>query len=77
MVAATPTSRTKEDSGNKGTIHQDCNITAAPSLTVGYTGNARTNRSKIGQKWAALTLTAVQGVQHSKGTPAPIATGSI
>ena len=29
---------------------------------VVYTGNARTNRSKSRQKWAALTLTAVQGV---------------
>ena len=46
---------------------------AAPSLTVGYTGNARTNRSKSSQTWAALTLTAVQGVQHSKGTSAAIA----
>ena len=43
-------------------MHQNRNMRAAPSLTVGYTGNARMNRSKS-QKWAALTLTAVQGVQ--------------
>ena len=73
MVAAAPTSSSKEGRGKKGTIHQNRNIKAAPSLTVGYTGNARTNRSKRGQKWAALTLTAVQGVQHSRGASAPIA----
>ena len=71
MVAATPTSRIK--GGEKGTIHQNRNIRAASSLTVGYTGNARTNRSKSGQTWAALTLAAVQGVQHNKGISAPIA----
>ena len=49
------------------------NIRAAPGLTVGYMGNARTNRSKNRQKYAALILTAVQGVEHSTGTPAAIA----
>ena len=48
-----------EDSGKNGTIHQKRNIKAAPSLTVGYAGDAGTNRSKRGQKRAALTLTAV------------------
>ena len=43
----------------KGTIHRNGNIRAAPSLNVGYTGSACTNRNKNSQKWAALTLTAV------------------
>ena len=73
MVAATPTSRIKDYSSKKGTIHQTLNIRAAPSLTVRYTGNARTNRSESSKKLAALTLTAMQGVQHSKGTSAAIA----
>ena len=73
MVAATTTTRIIEDSDKKGYIHQNHNVRAAPSLTVGYTGNACTNRSKSGRKCAALTLTAVHGVQHSKGTSAPIA----
>ena len=40
--------------------------TAAPSLTVGYSGNARTNRNKSGQKRAVLALNAVKGCNTLK-----------
>ena len=56
-----------------GTIHKNRNLRAAPSLTVGYTGNACTKRSESGQKWAALIPTALHGLQHRKGIFALIA----
>ena len=61
--------RVRNNSSKKGAIHQNPNTKTAPSLTVGCTGNVRTNPSKRGRKWAALTLTAVKrgGGGHSKG----------